>query len=130
MNTPKTPDPLDNKINDLLVSQPLEPGPEFIDRVLTATEQLAFEENTPRTLYRWVRLTLPLAAMFVAAFALLQVLPNKPSEANRDVPEISIIELQEIFMLEEGLSDLADLQNGDLDDINLLDALTFFNLEA
>ncbi len=125
MNTPNPPDPLDNRLDELLASQPLKPSVDFTERVLAEIEKPASEKDSPDTKHPWLRLVLPIAALLTAAFVIVQLASNE--SANSDVPVLSTIELQEIFVLEEGLSGLVNLQDADLNNIDLLDALTFLD---
>lgn len=128
MNTTNSPDPLDRRIDKLLADQPLKPSTDFTHRVLAATHELAAEKSTPPTVSFWLRLALPIAALLTAAFVATQLISNNSVES--DSSTLSTIELQEIFILEEGLTGLTSLQEGDLNDADLLDTLTFFNSET
>lgn len=128
MNTPDSPDLLDETIDELFTSQPLKPSANFTKRVLTATNELATRKNAPKTSRSWLWLALPIAALLVTAFVTAQLISNKSVES--DSPTLSTIELQEIFILEEGLTGLVDLQEDDLSSNNLLSTFIFFNSET
>ena len=125
MNTPYSPDPLDETIDELLASRPLQPSAEFTERVLAETEKLASEKARPGALYSWLRLALPMAALLIAAFVIFQRVSDEPTNSNPT--QLSTIELQEIFVLEEGLIGLADLEDEYLDGFDLLDELIFLD---
>lgn len=129
MNTPNSQDPLDETIDQLLASQPLKPSAGFAERVLAAIEEPAISKNTPRTNRVWLRLALPIAALLVAIVTIVQLVSDDPS-AEADSPTLSTIELQEIFLFEEGLSGLADFPDEDLDSADLLDTFILLNSET
>lgn len=128
MNTPDSPDPLDRKIDELFASHPLKPSAGFTERVLTATDEIAAKKSPPRTIHPWLRLALPIAAILTVAFTLAQLLSTKPVAS--ESPTLTAIDFQEIFVLEEGLTGIADLQEDDLSNADFLDALIFFNPET
>jgi len=73
-----------------------------------------------------LRFALPLAALIAVAFTLAQFIPSKPSTVPG--PVLSAADMQEIFLLEEGLAGLSQLQQGHFGSTHLLstlDALTF-----
>jgi len=124
-----TPDTLDKTIDALLASQPLKPNADFTERVLTAADEQAAREIPSKTLrVQWLRRALPIAALFIAAFVGLRLISDKPVESN--LPMLSTIEVQEIFILEEGLTGLASLQDDDLSSQDLLDTFIFFNSQT
>ena len=128
MNTPDSPDPLDRKIDKLFASQPLKPSADFTERVLAATDELAAKKSPSRTIHPWLRLALPIAALLAVTFTLTQLLSTKPVAS--ESPTLTTIDLQEIFILEEGLTGIADLQEDDLSNADFLDALIFFNSDT
>jgi hypothetical protein len=128
MKTTNSSDPLDCKIDKLFASQLLQPSADFTDRVLAATNGLAAPKKPPHTIHPWLRLALPIAALLVAAFVLTQWISINPAEPTTQT--LSMIELQEIFILEEGLGGLTQLQDEDLSDIHLLNALNFLSSET
>ena len=128
MNTPDSPDSLDRKIDELFASQPLKPSADFTNRVLAATDEFAAKKSPSRTIRPWLRLALPIAALLVAALTLTQLLSTKPVASESST--LITIDLQEIFILEEGLTGIADLQDDDLSNADFLDALIFFNSET
>ena len=128
MKTPDSPDSLDRKIDELFASQPLKPSADFTNRVLAATDEFVAKKSPSRTIRPWLRLALPIAALLVAALTLTQLLSTKPVASESST--LTTIDLQEIFMLEEGLTGIADLQDDDLSNADFLDALIFFNSET
>ena len=132
MKTTDPRDPLDHKIDDLLASRPLQPSNDFTQRVLSAAEQLPASQARRRPTGKLLRLLLPMAA--AAAITLTyRLAPFSPSPpAIEPLPTLSAAEIQEIFLLEEGLSGLAQLQDDQLsshDLLNTLDAL-YFDIES
>lgn len=128
MNTPNQPDPLDRKLDELLASQPLKPSIGFTDRVLAATDKPDIHKSPSRTIHPWLRMALPIAALLAVAFTLAQLISTQPAEAKS--AELTTIELQEIFLLEEGLTGLAGFTDEDLSNTDLFDALIFFNSDT
>ena len=128
MKTPDSLDSLDRKIDELFASQPLKPSADFTNRVLAATDEFVAKKSPSRTIRPWLRLALPIAALLVAALTLTQLLSTKPVASESST--LTTIDLQEIFILEEGLTGIADLQDDDLSNADFLDALIFFNSET
>ncbi len=128
MKTPDSLDSLDRKIDELFASQPLKPSADFTNRVLAATDEFVAKKSPSRTIRPWLRLALPIAALLVAALTLTQLLSTKPVASESST--LITIDLQEIFILEEGLTGIADLQDDDLSNADFLDALIFFNSET
>jgi hypothetical protein len=133
MKTTDPRDPLDHKIDDLLARRPLQPGSDFTARVLAAAAELpappAPRRRPTRTLLRFA---LPIAAA-VAIAVTCQLAPFSPGSTEAVAsPTLSTADIQEIFLLEEGLSGLAQLQEDPLshhDLLNTLDAL-YFDLQS
>jgi hypothetical protein len=133
MKTTDPRDPLDHKIDDLLARRPLQPGSDFTARVLAAAAELpappAPRRRRARTLLRFA---LPIAA--AAAIAVTcKLAPFSPGSATSIAsPPLSAADIQEIFLLEEGLAGLAQLPDEQLnhhDLLNTLDAL-YFDLQS
>jgi hypothetical protein len=125
MKTTDSRDPLDCTIDDLLASRPLQPSDDFAARVLAAADQLPAEKRTS-LIGPLLRFALPIAALIAVAFTLAQLMPTKPTAVA--APALSAAEAQEIFLLEEGLTGLSQLQHEQFSSTNLLntlDALTF-----
>ena len=120
----KTKDPLDTQINSLLASRPLRPSDDFLARVLEAAEADAVLRRK-RSLGRRLAFALPLAAAFALTFSLLQLdisqgIPDGSSTA------LTQAEVQELFLLQEGLANLASVGStgfGSKEILKTLDAL-------
>tara|TARA_B110000977_G_scaffold192066_1_gene265066 strand:+ start:781 stop:1176 length:396 start_codon:yes stop_codon:yes gene_type:complete len=127
MKTTDSRDPLDRTIDDLLASRPLQPSDDFAARVLAAADELPVEEKTRTSpIGQLLRFALPIAALIAVAFTLAQLMPTKPTAVA--APALSAADAQEIFLLEEGLTGLSQLQHEQFSSTNLLntlDALTF-----
>jgi hypothetical protein len=127
MKTTDPRDPLDHKIDALLASRPLKADRDFTARVLAATEAAEAQTTTAHFSSKLLRFALPLAAVFALAFSLIQFTSPKPTKPTEPTA-LSAADMQEIFLLEEGLTSLALLQddslgNGDL--LTTLEALYF-----
>jgi len=123
----KTKDPLDTQINSLLASRPLRPSDDFIARVLEAAEADAVLRRK-RSLGRRLAFALPLAAAFALAFSLLQLdigqgIPDDSSTA------LTQAEAQELFLLQEGLANLATVGTTDFGSKEMLRTLDALYLE-
>jgi hypothetical protein len=126
MKTTDSRDPLDRQIDTLLAARPLQPSSDFSARVLAATDALTAKQQKPRPLAQLLRFALPLAAVVAVAFALAQQFSANPDIASE--PTLTTSDIQEIFLLEDGLSALAQIENDDLasDDLLItLEALYF-----
>lgn len=126
MKTTDSRDPLDRTIDDLLASRLLQPSDDFAARVLAAADQLPAEKQRTSPVGQLLRFALPIAALIAVAFTLAQLMPTKPTAVA--APALSAAEAQEIFLLEEGLTGLSQLQHEQFSSTNLLntlDALTF-----
>jgi hypothetical protein len=128
MKTTDSRDPLDRTIDDLLTSQPLKPDADFTARVLAAAEALPDAKRRSSPVGPLLRFALPIAALVVLALTLApRMLPQPATEAT---PSLSAAEMQEIFLLGEGLTGLSQLQDdhfGSTSLLSTLDALTFEN---
>lgn len=123
----KTKDPLDTQINSLLASRPLRPSDDFIARVLEAAEADAVLRRK-RSLGRRLAFALPLAAAFALTFSLLhldigQGAPDDSSTA------LTQAEAQELFLLQEGLANLATVDTTDFGSKEMLRTLDALYLE-
>lgn len=123
----KTKDPLDTQINSLLASRPLRPSDDFIARVLEAAEADAVLRRK-RSLGRRLAFALPLAAAFALTFSLLQLdigqgIPDGSSTA------LTQAEVQELFLLQEGLANLASVGSTDFGSKEMLKTLDALYLE-
>jgi hypothetical protein len=128
----KTNDPLDQKIDALFRSRPLQPSEDFAARVLDAAHN-ADTVDTAGAARRSTRgkllaFALPLAAAIVVTLSLLQFNPGA-----QDLPvestTITQADAQEIFLLEEGLSGLSLLEGGNFQGGDLLATLDALTLE-
>ena len=123
----KTKDPLDTQINSLLASRPLRPSDDFLARVLEAAEADAVLRRK-RSLGRRLAFALPLAAAFALTFSLLQLdisqgIPDGSSTA------LTQAEVQELFLLQEGLANLASVGSTGLGSKEILKTLDALYLE-
>ena len=126
MKTTDPRDPLNRKIDDLLASRPLQPSSDFTQRVLAAADSLPARKARPSHVSRLVRFALPAAAAVAAACLLAQFIATSPAANNTSA--LSAADIQEIFLLEEGLSGIAQLQDDQLSSnalLNTLDTLHF-----
>lgn len=126
MKTTDSRDPLDRKIDDLLASRPLQPSPDFTARVLAAAETLPTPQIPQRRASTLLRFALPAAAAIAVIGLVTQFIVRAPASA--PAAALSAADIQEIFLLEEGLSGLAQLSDEHLsnhDLLNTLDALYF-----
>lgn len=126
MKTTDPRDPLDRKIDDLLASRPLQPSPDFSARVLAAAETLPTPQIPQRRASTLLRFALPAAAAIAVIGLVTQFIA--PAPASAPAATLSAADIEEIFLLEEGLSGLAlvsddHLSNHDL--LSTLDALYF-----
>lgn len=144
MKTTDPRDSLDQQIDALLRSRPLRPEDDFTQRVLAAAHtQAAQTASTANRLNTFRRVVLPLAAaialVLIVSPLLLTTTPEgseqarlTPAAAHTPQTESALIETEahEIFLLEEGLSELtAQLENEQALNsdalLNALDALLF-----
>ena len=130
MRTNHNCDPLDQQIDTLLASRPLKPSDDFAARVLAATETAVaedFSDKKNRQLGLLIKFALPLAAAIAVTISLLpvntdSVAPTRSTES----ATLSTAEVQEIFLLEESLSNLAHFsatEVGSFDLLSILDAI-------
>lgn len=123
----KTKDPLDTQINSLLASRPLRPSDDFIARVLEAAEADAVLRRK-RSLGRRLAFALPLAAAFALTFSLLQldIGQGAPDDSSTALTQA---EAQELFLLQEGLANLASVGSTDFGSKEMLRTLDALYLE-
>ena len=123
----KTKDPLDTQINSLLASRPLRPSDDFIARVLEAAEADAVLRRK-RSLGRRLAFALPLAAAFALTFSLLQLDIGQGIPAGSSTA-LTQAEVQELFLLQEGLANLASVGSTDFGSKEMLRTLDALYLE-
>lgn len=117
-------DPLDRKIDALLASRPLPKSDAFTQRVLQATVRAP---RPPARQWRsqLLRFALPLAAALALSASYYQFKPSKPATTI-----LSLADVQEILLIEEGLGELSQLQDPlPLDAHELAQALDHFYLD-
>mgnify|MGYP000217330970 CR=1 FL=1 len=139
MKTTDPRDPLDQKIDDLFASRPLQPSDDFATRVLAAADAIpAAKQARPSSMGKLLRFALPIAALIAVALTVTQFTQEAPtteiathtaqSDAAEPTESLSTIDMQEIFILEEALASLSSLQDESLNSADLLstfDALYF-----
>jgi hypothetical protein len=128
MKTNHNSDPLDQQIDTLLASRPVKPSEDFADRVLAAAENAIAEDSArkaKRPIGTLIKLALPLAAAIAVMFNFLPALTVAPA-ASAESAALSTAEVQEIFLLEESLASLANIDAtgfASTDLLSILDAL-------
>jgi hypothetical protein len=128
-------DPLDQKIDQLLASQPVEARPDFAARTLAKAEAQT-QQNKPGGLAPLIRFALPLAAAIALAFIIIDqfgsdgpAAPVQISESSADNnAALTSYEIEELLLLQEGLTGFAQVEvvefsSGD----DLLDTLQTLN---
>jgi hypothetical protein len=130
MKTTDSRDALDRKIDALLADRPIKPGADFVQRVLAAAESEEAAErrlkSSPPPLRRAIRFALPLAAVIAVALSLWHFFSLSESAVND--ASLAASEVEEIFLLEEALSGLAQMETRHLHSEDLLltlDTLTY-----
>ncbi|MEM1222766.1 MAG: hypothetical protein AAGH40_08375 [Verrucomicrobiota bacterium] len=127
-------DPLDQKIDALLSNQAVQPSIDFTQRVLAATDEISEQERESKRTKPsvFIRFALPMAAALAVLLTFMAIQINKEDLTIAETVEnidADTADFQEIFLLEDGLSILAesdtDLSESDslLDILNTLDAL-------
>jgi hypothetical protein len=131
MKTTDPRDPLDRKIDTLLASRPLQPRPDFAMRVLAAADALPAQNKPTSTMGHLLYIALPVAAALAVALT-LTLTDVAPTHITAAHPLLTASDLQEIFLLEEGLSPLAKIENEDLGGNNLLNTLDalYFDIQS
>lgn len=137
MKTTDPRDPLDHKLDELLARQPLKAADDFLTRTLAAAEA-GPPEQTPRTFALRRRFAMAIAAaaaIALACVALSQLKQGRPEAAveiatvetvqpqSAGSDALSHAEIDELLLLEEGLSGFADLDTAGLRSDSLLNTL-------
>jgi hypothetical protein len=131
MKTNHNSDPLDQQIDTLLASRPVKPSEDFADRVLAAAENAIAEDSArkaKRPIGTLIKLALPLAAAIAVMFNFLPALTVAPA-ASAESAALSTAEVQEIFLLEESLASLANIDATEFASTDLLSILDALYLE-
>jgi hypothetical protein len=145
MKTTDPRDPLDRQIDALLASQPLKPSGDFLARTLESIDAVP-EPQKASPFAKIIPFALPAAALIAIALVMVSQLrspaPEIPAQlsqnpapgevsspeppSSEDASGITRAEIDELFLLQEGLSGLAELETESLrggDLLNTLDAL-------
>jgi len=142
MKTTDPRDSLDQKIDELLASQPIKAPTDFSARLLTEIEAMP-PRKKPGRIAPLIRFALPMAAALALAFVALsqfhQGSPDSPTQqevragttsqaeilaaTNNDSEALNSYEIQELLMLQEGLSGFAQIESDELNSSDLLDTL-------
>jgi hypothetical protein len=129
MKTTDPRDSLDRKIDELLANRPLKPSTDFTAQVLAAADELPLPKRRRSPMAQIVRFALPIAALVAVAFTVAQFKFNTTPPATVAAATLSTAEMQEIFILEEGLTGLTQLKSDTLDNstnlLSTLDAIYF-----
>jgi len=99
-------DRLDNRLDKLLASRPVQPSADFSARVLQAVRDEDAAARRRRTL---IAFTLPLAAALAVAAAWIALVPDRTATEGKHFAEAAP-ELQEALILEDGLAGLAGIE--------------------
>ncbi len=122
----KTNDPLDQKIDQLLASQPIQASADFTARTLARAEADA-PRRKPGTLAPLIRFALPLAAAVTLAFSIFHAFGPKTAatmaQAHETPSTLTSFEIQELLILQEGLSGFAQVESDEINSGELLDTL-------
>ena len=126
-------DPLDQQIDNLLLSHPIKPSKDFATRVLATAETAVAVNSASKTAHplgTLVKFVLPLAAAIAITISLWPVHTNSISPTlSVKSTTLSTAEVQEIFFLEESLASLADISTTEFSSIDLLSTLDALYLE-
>lgn len=126
MKTTDPRDPLDQRIDQLLASQAVKPPSNFAARTLAELEREPPVKKSGR-LAPLIRFALPLAAAVVLAFVVFHQFNINHSEApardnalaamdpDLNGQDLSDYEVQELLMLQDGLSGFAQIESETLD---------------
>ena len=131
MKTKFQQDPLDKKIDALLASRPLQASDDFTARVVAAAEQKSAQpaKLAKRSkLGKLIPFALPIAAAVAVAFTTWTQMQNTPNAMLEAAP-LSMVEAEEIFLLEESLSALTSSDSSGLGSGSLLATLDALYLE-
>ena len=131
MKTTDPRDPLDQKIDQLLARQPVQASDDFAARVQALVEKQK-PAAKPRRLAPIIRFALPLAAAIAVALAIWSqysqdgttaptLVTSKPTETDEEA--LTSYEIQEILLLQQGLSGFAQIESEELSGGELLDTL-------
>lgn len=119
MKTNSQQDPLDQKIDALLTSRPLQVSDDFTARVMAAAEEDTARRSTIRKI---IPFALPIAAAIViAATTWTQMLGT--AKNSDDIAPLSMAEAEEIFILEDSLAALVSSDDSGLRTGSLLATL-------
>ena len=130
MKTKDPRDPLDQKIDALLASQPVRASADFSERLLERVDQLPRRKGAS-PVAALLRFALPLAAAVALLFAIFSQLSpesvepgsSQLSQHEPDSAALNDYEIQELLMLQEGLSSFAQIDADGFDSSDLLDTL-------
>jgi hypothetical protein len=123
----KLTDPLDQKIDERLKSLPIQTSDNFAARTLAELDAET-KGKKPGKLAPLIRFALPMAAALALAFIAYAQFgrdgAEKPTAATGSHEDLNQYEIQEIFLLQEGLSRFAQIDAGELSQTDeLLDTL-------
>lgn len=118
-------DPLDETIDALLTSRPLQVSDDFTARVMAATEGDTAQRSTIRKILPFA---LPIAAAIAVALTAWTQMQGTSKTAIEGAP-LSMVEAEEIFLLEESLASLVSADESSLGSGSLLAALDALYLE-
>lgn len=130
MKTTDSRDPLDRSIDRLLSSRPVRPNADFVDRVMDAADPEPVERTGPVAIFstrRLLQITMPVAAAIAIAFVAASQLRNGDSPvldlmvANEN--GLTAFDIEEILLLEEGLSGFDSLGDSEAPSATFLEAL-------
>lgn len=125
MNSNNQQDPLDQKIDALLTSRPLQASDDFTARVMAATETDTAQRTTIRKILPFA---LPIAAAIAVALTTWTQLQGT-SETAVEGAALTIVEAEEIFLLEESLASLVSADESSLGTGSLLATFDALYLE-
>lgn len=127
MKPNKQTDALDQKIDALLSSRPLQASEDYTRRVLAATEAEERARDSKNGLGVLLKFALPVAAAVALTLSLIQLRPDSAEPTASDA--LTSAEAQEIFLLEESLSGLSAVALNEFGSENLLATLDALYLE-
>ena len=141
MKTTDPRDPLDQKIDELLASQPVKASTDFSARLLAELEAQPLRKE-PGRIAPLIRFVLPLAAALALAFVAWQQLRQSSQQSaahqtagagttsqadslatTNNHAALNSYEIQELLMLQAGLTSLAQIESDELNSSDLLDTL-------
>ena len=114
-------DPLDQKIDDLLAGQPVKVPTDFATRTLVRAEADTPREK-PDALAPLLRFALPLAAAIALAFILFHAFSSDKAATPAQISDkgsitneaLTSYEVQELLLLQEGLSGFAQIETDEI----------------